>query len=274
MKKFYLLLALLALPAIAFANNDVPDAAFVQFAQTIMSWASGPLGTGLAITMMLMGGAMGVARNSPLPALVGVSGAAFLNFMPGILMNMAGIPAVPPAQAAHMLVTSSKTASSAIVAGAPALMAPGAAKVSPASSVKVAVTTTATPTIAAQQIASVPAPQPSAVKQTSELKTLVSHASSLSHTVPVPMAVPSHVTLNAPAVSSSQVTRWVGIGGSVIILTLLGLLMYLSAQRRARTASGFTPSGSTTSSTPTSVFSDPHGFNREKRSPTFGHESA
>jgi hypothetical protein len=90
----------------------------------------------------------------------------------------------------------------------------------------------------------------------------------------VPAATTAHMTLKAPAVSSSQVTRWLGIGGAMIILTLLGLLMYLSAQRRARASTGFNPGSSTVASTPASAFSDPHGFQREKRSPTFGHESA
>lgn len=62
--------------------------AFDAFRDTVVTWARGPLGTGLAVTMMLMGAGMGVARNSPMPALSGVAGAAFLNWGPGIIMSL------------------------------------------------------------------------------------------------------------------------------------------------------------------------------------------
>ncbi|MBK3779943.1 hypothetical protein G3A43_06720 [Paraburkholderia aspalathi] len=62
--------------------------AFDNFRDTVLTWAQGSLGTGLAVTMMLMGAGMGVARNSPMPALSGVAGAAFLNWGPGIIESM------------------------------------------------------------------------------------------------------------------------------------------------------------------------------------------
>lgn len=62
--------------------------AFDQFKDTVVSWAKGPLGTGLAVTMMLMGAGLGVAKNSPMPALSGVAGAAFLNWGPGIIEGL------------------------------------------------------------------------------------------------------------------------------------------------------------------------------------------
>ena len=62
--------------------------AFNGFKDTVMSWAQGPLGTGLAVTMMLMGAAMGVAKNSPMPALSGIAGAAFLNWGPTIIASL------------------------------------------------------------------------------------------------------------------------------------------------------------------------------------------
>ena len=63
-------------------------AAFTGFRDTVVNWAKGPLGTGIAVTMMLMGAGMGVAKNSPMPALSGIAGAAFLNWGPGIIMSM------------------------------------------------------------------------------------------------------------------------------------------------------------------------------------------
>ncbi|KVP16782.1 TraA family conjugative transfer protein [Burkholderia ubonensis] len=74
--------------AAAMAANNSGDATFKDFRDTVMKWAQGPLGTGLAITMMLMGAGMGVARNSPMPALSGIAGAAFLNWGPGIIKQL------------------------------------------------------------------------------------------------------------------------------------------------------------------------------------------
>jgi conjugal transfer pilus assembly protein TraA len=74
--------------AAAMAANQSNDATFKSFRDTVVSWARGPLGTGLSITMMLMGAGMGVARNSPMPALSGIAGAAFLNWGPGIITSL------------------------------------------------------------------------------------------------------------------------------------------------------------------------------------------
>lgn len=62
--------------------------AFDGFRDTVIGWAQGPLGTGLAVTMMLVGAGMGIARNSPMPALSGIAGAAFLNWGPGIIESL------------------------------------------------------------------------------------------------------------------------------------------------------------------------------------------
>lgn len=72
--------------ATAFANTA--DDPFIDFADTVVGWAEGPLGTGLAVTMMLVGAGLGVARNSPMPALSGVAGAAFINWGPGIIESL------------------------------------------------------------------------------------------------------------------------------------------------------------------------------------------
>lgn len=75
-----------ALPAMAAAVDT--DDAFYTFYQTVDSWAGGALGVGLATTMLIMGGAIGVAKNSPMPALTGVAGAAFLHWGPQIIKQV------------------------------------------------------------------------------------------------------------------------------------------------------------------------------------------
>ncbi len=74
------------MPLASFAGTD--DGTFTQFADTVVGWAKGPLGTGLAVTMLLVGAGMGVARNNPMPALSGIAGAAFLNWGPGIIQSL------------------------------------------------------------------------------------------------------------------------------------------------------------------------------------------
>ena len=62
--------------------------AFYGFWETVDGWTSGALGVGLATTMLLMGGAIGVAQNSPMPALTGVAGAAFLHWGPDVIQQI------------------------------------------------------------------------------------------------------------------------------------------------------------------------------------------
>jgi conjugal transfer pilus assembly protein TraA len=71
------------------ATPDTSDA-FYEFYSTVTGWTSGGLGVGLATTMLLMGGAIGVAKNSPMPALTGVAGAAFLHWGPNIIQTIMG----------------------------------------------------------------------------------------------------------------------------------------------------------------------------------------
>jgi conjugal transfer pilus assembly protein TraA len=72
----------------AFAGTISTSDPFYQFYNTVTNWTQGALGTGLAITMLLFGGALGVAKNSPTPALSGVAGAAFLHWGPTIIQQM------------------------------------------------------------------------------------------------------------------------------------------------------------------------------------------
>lgn len=76
----------LAVPAMA-GQLDQSDA-FYSFWHTVDGWTSGALGVGLATTMLLMGGAIGVAKNSPMPALTGVAGAAFLHWGPDVIQQI------------------------------------------------------------------------------------------------------------------------------------------------------------------------------------------
>lgn len=80
--------AALAASGVASAANTADP--FNDFSEMVQGWARGPLGTGLSVTMMLMGAGMGVARNSPMPALSGIAGAAFLNWGPGIIQSLTG----------------------------------------------------------------------------------------------------------------------------------------------------------------------------------------
>jgi conjugal transfer pilus assembly protein TraA len=63
---------------------------FSTFANTVTGWATGPLGVGLATSMLLIGAGVGVAKNSPMPALSGIAGAAFLHWGPNIITTMMG----------------------------------------------------------------------------------------------------------------------------------------------------------------------------------------
>jgi len=74
--------------SVSFAGTLDADDAFYTFWETVDGWTSGALGVGLATTMLLMGGAIGVAKNSPMPALTGVAGAAFLHWGPGIIQQI------------------------------------------------------------------------------------------------------------------------------------------------------------------------------------------
>lgn len=197
MKKFSLLLALLGLPVLAFANSGAPDAVLVDYFQTLYRWTSGPLGVGLATTMLLLGGAIGVAKCSPMPTLTSVAGAAFINWGPAIALHIAGVPIPQPA---------------------------------------------AVPRVATVQAAK-SAPVAPVVHQ-ALTKPVTSSA--------VVAGESSHAWF-----ASSERTKWLGLGGAGVVLSLLGILVFLSTRRKPAT-NGFKAG---TSSKPTSpVFADPHEY--------------
>lgn len=84
-------------PALAAYTNT--GGAFQGFQDTVLDWAQGPLGIGLAVTMMLLGAGIGVAKNSPMPALSGVGAGAFLTWGPGIIVDLIGTGAMLPVAA-------------------------------------------------------------------------------------------------------------------------------------------------------------------------------
>lgn len=88
LKKLALAVPAMAVSGVAMAGDIAQDDTFYTFYDTITSWTSGGLGVGLATTMLLMGGAIGVARNSPMPALTGIAGAAFLHWGPDIIQQI------------------------------------------------------------------------------------------------------------------------------------------------------------------------------------------
>jgi conjugal transfer pilus assembly protein TraA len=281
-KKILLLISLLALPALAFAvsgNPADPQEAFFNFYKTINDWMTGPLGTALGVTMLVMGGAIGVAKNSPMPALTGVAGAAFLHFAPAIIMNIMAPQGIvqEASDTAPAVVASATQAASA--PSASAVAAPGAsqaqnARVAVAASAPVLVASaasavSATPKYLAENpVASSPAKSqpatPAAVVAQEASQPVTSHAAALAHTVPVPAAIQPAHHVSTKSVSSSDLTKWLGIAGFAVILSLLGLLAYLSNRRKSKD-SGFNPSPTSGAG---SVFTDPHGFRREKNPST------
>lgn len=82
------LVATAAASTAAVAGTVATDDTFYTFYNTVTEWTGGGLGIGLATTMLLMGGAIGVARNSPMPALTGIAGAAFLKWGPDIIQQI------------------------------------------------------------------------------------------------------------------------------------------------------------------------------------------
>lgn len=81
-------MALFATANFAVAGSIDETDTFYPFYQFMETSLGGALGTGIALTMMLMGGIVGVARNSPMPALTGLAGAAFLHWGPDMIVNL------------------------------------------------------------------------------------------------------------------------------------------------------------------------------------------
>ena len=82
----------LALPVavvLAFAAGGAlagtTGAEFQSMYTTLLNWASGYLGKSIAIAAFILGAGIGIARSSPIPALVGVVFALFMVYVPTII---------------------------------------------------------------------------------------------------------------------------------------------------------------------------------------------
>lgn len=80
--------ALLLTPAIALAGTTPTGGPFEEFMTTVTDWATGPLGIGIAIASLLIGAVLGVAKNSPMPALAGIAMAAFIHWGPSVISSI------------------------------------------------------------------------------------------------------------------------------------------------------------------------------------------
>lgn len=82
-------LALVALmSAASLATAVAASDEFYDFYEKIEGWSQGGLAIGLALASLVIGGGMGVAKASPMPALAGVGLAAFFGFGPGVIADL------------------------------------------------------------------------------------------------------------------------------------------------------------------------------------------
>lgn len=75
------LLVLGAAPAVAGTTGTE----FQTMYTTLLEWATGFLGKSIAIAAFILGAGIGIARSSPIPALVGVVFALFMVYVPTII---------------------------------------------------------------------------------------------------------------------------------------------------------------------------------------------
>ena len=61
---------------------------FQSLYTTLLNWASGYLGKSIALAGFILGAGIGIARSSPIPALVGVVFALFMVYVPIIIDNI------------------------------------------------------------------------------------------------------------------------------------------------------------------------------------------
>lgn len=67
---------------------------FDDFEASMLEWVQGPLGVGLAVTSLLVGGGIGILRSTPLPAVAGLALAAFFAWGPSVIVALVGGGAV------------------------------------------------------------------------------------------------------------------------------------------------------------------------------------
>jgi conjugal transfer pilus assembly protein TraA len=86
--KAVLFLAAMFGAALAWAGQAGTDDPFGDFLTTVEDWASGALGTGIAITSVIFGAVRAVGNNNPMSALAGLALASFIHWGPGIIKDL------------------------------------------------------------------------------------------------------------------------------------------------------------------------------------------
>lgn len=86
-------LAVSATPAIASTSgtgggNAVSSSGFDDFEASVLSWINGPLGVGLAVTSLMVGGGVGIMQATPMPAIAGLALAAFFAWGPSVIVSL------------------------------------------------------------------------------------------------------------------------------------------------------------------------------------------
>lgn len=69
-------------------GTAISASGFDDFEATLLSWVNGPLGVGLAVTSLMIGGGTGIIQSSPLPALAGLVLAAFFAWGPSVIITL------------------------------------------------------------------------------------------------------------------------------------------------------------------------------------------
>ena len=69
-------------------GEAISQSGFDDFESTILFWVNGPLGVGLAVTSLVVGGAIGIAQSNPMPAIGGIVLAGIFAFAPGVIASL------------------------------------------------------------------------------------------------------------------------------------------------------------------------------------------
>lgn len=79
------LLAFVLTLAAGSALAGTTGAEFQTMYTTLLNWVTGFLGKSIAIAAFILGAGVGIARSSPIPALVGIVFALFMVYVPNII---------------------------------------------------------------------------------------------------------------------------------------------------------------------------------------------
>ena len=79
------LVGLLLTLAAGSALGGTTGAEFQTMYTTLLNWVTGFLGKSIALAAFILGAGIGIARSSPIPALVGVVFALFMVYVPNII---------------------------------------------------------------------------------------------------------------------------------------------------------------------------------------------